>query len=133
MTLDPLTGFVVVLAGTDAATGSALLRCGTLLATVSDDKAVIAELEQVAAAEPTNVLLAFRADPRELSTWQRVSAHIEQRVGPVDAVVCTPETAEPVHATFDADMQRRGHGAVLVLTAGQDVVSLLRRQLHRTP
>ena len=51
----------------------------------------------------------------------------------IDAVVCTPETADPVHATFDADMQRRGHGAVLVVSAGQDVVSLLRQQLHRTP
>jgi NAD(P)-dependent dehydrogenase (short-subunit alcohol dehydrogenase family) len=132
VTLDPLAGYVVVLAGTDAEAGRALLRCGALLAVVSADRTVVAELEETAATEPTSMLLAFHADPSDVATWERLSAHIEQRVGPVDAVLCTAETAGAVHTTFDDDMRRRGHGAVITLTVGDDPVSLLREQLHRT-
>lgn len=133
MTLDPLAGHVVVLAGAAAAAGTALMSQGVLLAVVTRDRAVIDELEQTAALHPTAVLLSYRADPGDPAVWERIAAHIEQRVGPVDAVLCAAETTEVVEAIFGADMRRRGHGAVLPLSPGADPVELLRRRLHRMP
>lgn len=133
MTLDPLAGHVVVLAGSAAAAGPALMSRGVLLAVVTDDREAIDELEQAAALHPTSVLLSYRADPGDPAVWGRVVAHIEQRVGPVDAVLCAAETTQVVEAAFGADLRRRGHGAVLPLSAGSDPVEQLRRHLHRMP
>ena len=132
MTLDPLAGHVIVLAGVDSAAGAALLECGALLALVTTDRAAIDELEHVAAEQPTAVLLAYHAEPGDPSTWMRVAQHIEQRVGPVDAVLCTPAALDATTATFAEDMRRRGHGAIVPITPGQDPVSLLRTHLKRT-
>jgi NADP-dependent 3-hydroxy acid dehydrogenase YdfG len=132
VTLDPLAGHVVVLAGVDAGVGTALLERGALLAVVTTDRAVIDELEAAAAAHPATVLLAYNADPGDPATWARLAPHIEQRVGPVDAALCTPAALDATTATFADDMRRRGHGAVVVLNPGQDPVATLRSQLHHT-
>jgi len=133
VTLDPLAGHVVVLAGTDAAVGAALLGCGALLALVTTDRDAIDQLEHVAGQQPAAVLLAYHADPGDPSTWARLAQHIEQRVGPVDAVLCTPEAIDATTATFAEDMHRRGHGAIVPISPGQDPVSLLRTHLKHTP
>lgn len=133
MTLDPLSGHVVVLAGSAAGAGAALMAVGALLAVVTDDRELVEALELTAAGHPTTVLLSYCTDPTDPAVWQRVAAHIEQRVGPIDAVLCAPETTEVVEATFSADMGRRGHGVILPLTPEEDPVAQLRRHLHRTP
>lgn len=130
--LDPLVGHVVVLAGVDAAAGVILLDCGAQLAVVTPDRATIVDLERAAAEISGAVLLAYQADPNDTATWARLAPHIEQRVGPVDAVLCAPGAVEATTATFAEDMQRRGHGAIIALTPGQDPVALLRTHLTRT-
>ena len=131
MTLDPLAGHVVVLAGGPAEHGAALLRRGVLLAVVTGDTAAIARLEAVAAEVPTAMLLAYRADPADAATWQRLAPHIEQRVGPVDAVVCEPAALDVVQPVFAEDLRRRGHGDVVTLTPEADLLSTVERLLHR--
>lgn len=133
MTLDPLAGHVVVLAGTEAAVGLELMSRGVLLAVVSEERSVLDELEQAAATQPTAVLLSYRADPCDRAVWERIAAHIEQRVGPVDAVLCVERAAEVVEGVFAEDMRRRGHGAVVPLSPAEDPVEALRRLLRRTP
>ena len=133
MTLDPLTGHVVVLAGAAAVAGVSLMERGALLAVVTDDRALVDALEQAAAQHPTSMLLSYCTDPTDAGVWARVAAHIEQRVGPIDAVLCAPDTVDVVEATFAADMRRRGHGAVIPFTAGSDPVDLLRQHLRHTP
>ena len=133
MTLDPLAGHVVVLAGTEAATGIDLMSRGALLAAVSDAPDVIDELERAALDHPTTVLLSYRADPSDPAVWQRIAPHIEQRVGPVDAVLCAESSLEAAKATFATDMRRRGHGVILAISSGQDVVADLPHLLRRTP
>jgi len=130
--LDPLAGHVVVLAGVDSAAGVALLECGVQVAVVTTDRAAIDDLERAAAERPGAMLLAYQAEPDDTATWARLAAHIEQRVGPVDAVLCAPGAVDATTATFAADMRRRGHGAIIALTPGQDPVAALRTQLTRT-
>jgi hypothetical protein len=133
VTLDPLTGHVVVLAGAAALAGASLMERGVLLAVVTDDRDLVDALERAAALHPTSMLLSYCTDPTDAAVWARVAAHIEQRVGPIDAVLCAPDTFEVVEATFAADMRRRGHGAVVCFTAEVDPVDLLREHLHGTP
>ena len=132
MTLDPLAGHVVVLAGSAAVAGADLMSAGALVAVVTEDRAVIADLEQKAALHPTTMLLSYCADPADASVWERVAAHIEQRVGPVDAVLCPPEISAVLEATFASDMGRRGHGAIVSLSPETEPVEHLRRHLRRT-
>jgi len=130
VTLDPLAGYVVVLAGDAAVQGAELLRRGVLLAVVTTDPAAVRALELVAADSPTAMLLAYRADPGDPATWERLAPHIEQRVGPVDAVVCDRPALDVVRSTFEADLRRRGHGDVVPLTDEADLVSTVDRLLH---
>jgi NAD(P)-dependent dehydrogenase (short-subunit alcohol dehydrogenase family) len=133
VTLDPLAGHVVVLAGSAARAGIELMSRGVLLAAVTDDRDVVDELERTAAEHPETMLLSYCTDPTDPAVWQRVAAHIEQRVGPVDAVLCAADDADLLEATFGDDLRRRGHGAVIVLSAGMDPAAALHRHLRRTP
>src|SRR3954468_18433917 len=118
--LDPLAGHVVVLAGLDAAAGVALLERGVEGAVATTQRATIDDLERAAAERPGAMLLAYQAEPDDAATWARLAPHIEQRVGPVDAVLCSPSAVDATTATFAADMRRRGHGAIIALIPGQD-------------
>jgi DNA-binding NarL/FixJ family response regulator len=63
-----------------------------------------------------------------VTTLQRIAAHVEQRIGPIDVVVCDLATADAVDEVFAPDLRRRGHGEVVVVTTADeadDVVSLL--------
>jgi hypothetical protein len=133
VTLDPLTGLVVVVAGEVASGAIALLTRGALLAVVTTDGAVVDGLERAAVDLPTGRVLAYRADPAATTTWERVAPHIEQRVGPVDAVVCDPSLLAVVTATFASDLRRRGHGAVGAVSRPEDLPAAVDRLLRRTP
>ena len=144
MTLDPLAGHVVVLAGPRGgtspetralavSTGMALLSCGMLVAAVTDDAVAIDELTHDATAEGLQPPVSWRADPADAATWARLYPHIEQRLGPVDAVVADPAAHDLVESVFRPDMLRRGHGAIVALSLVDPPVEAIRRQLHRTP
>jgi hypothetical protein len=142
VTPDPLSGHVVVLAGpgrgADAdtrrlaiAAGTQLLARGALVAAVTTDAGVIDELERIAAAHGLDPPVAWRADPGDPTAWERLYPHIEQRLGPVDAVVVDPTALDLVETVFRADMQRRGHGAIVALSPTADPLEAIGRQLHR--
>ena len=150
VTLDPLAGHVVVLAGPAAtradepdvegvtsslaaSTGAHLLSLGLLVAVVTTDDSVIADLERNAEHLGVDPPTSWRADPADPATWERVCQHIEQRVGPVDAVVADPVVLDLVEDVFRSDMRRRGHGAIVPLSPAQDPIEALRRQLRRKP
>ena len=148
VTLDPLAGHVVVLAGPAAtrtdepdedrvtrslaiSTGAHLLSLGLLVAVVTTDASVITDLERNAEQYGVEPPTSWRTDPADPATWERVCQHIEQRVGPVDAVVADPLVLDLVEDVFRADMRRRGHGAIVALSPAENPVAALRRQLRR--
>ena len=144
MTLDPLAGLVVVLAGPTAdadpdtrslavAAAAALLGSGVLLAAVTTDGQVIDELSRRAETYGGEAPVSWRADPADPATWRRLYPHIEQRLGPVDAVLTDPIARELVETVFRSDMHRRGHGAIVALSGPADPVAAIREQLNRTP
>jgi hypothetical protein len=144
VTHDPLTGYVVVLAAPAGAadadvdvrslavpTAVELMRCGVRLAVVSMDGVACHDIDRNAALQSVDPPIAWRADPADPSTWERLAPHIEQRVGPVDAVVVDPAALDAVQAAFAGDMSRRGHGAIVVLIPAENPLEVLRRELHR--
>ena len=121
MTTQPLLGRVVVVAGEEvglAAAADAAFRAGAQVAVVSTTLA------------STACTVRFRADPTDDSVWERVAMHVEQHLGPVDGVV-TDGVAQPVVSrVFGPDLDRRGHGDIVVVAGDPvDVVS----RLARTP
>jgi len=147
VTLDPLAGMVVVLAapvGEDAAgdvtvrslvPGAArdLLSRGAVLAVVTRDRLVRDEVERNATLHEVDPPVAWSADPLDPETWARLYPHIEQRLGPVDAVLADPAAIDIVEEVFRPDMKRRGHGAIVGLSGPADPVDQLRRHLQRRP
>jgi hypothetical protein len=70
----------------------------------------------------------FRADPTDPQVWERVAPHVEQRLGPVDAVVVDGSADAVVRSVFLTDLRRRGHGDVLLAGAeasADDLLSLV--------
>jgi hypothetical protein len=143
VTLDPLAGMVVVLAapagGDETANGylavpvgATLLAAGALLAAVTTHTHVIDGLSRNAELHGVDAPVSWRADPLDPATWERLYPHIEQRLGPVDAVLADPSALDIIEAVFRPDMLRRGHGAIVGLSGPTDPVEQLRRQLHRT-
>jgi NAD(P)-dependent dehydrogenase (short-subunit alcohol dehydrogenase family) len=119
-----LSGRVVVVAG-----GLAPLPAVAALA--AQDGAFVALITTVECACPDEVL-HFQADANADEVWERIAPHIEQRLGPVDAVVTDALTADSVRAVFSPDFRRRGHGTVLVVGAEDDPRQIVNR-LTRTP
>jgi len=111
-----LTGRVVVVAGADD-------RLPVLVTRLAAEGALVAF---VAPTRADDAHAAFRADPADPRTWERVAPHVEQRLGPVDAVVADATCGAVVTTVFLPDMRRRGHGGVHVLASGEDVEEMLR-------
>ena len=111
-----LVGRVVVVAGTDE-------RLPTVVSTLAAAGAFVAS---VAPTRSDTAQADFRADPADPAVWERVAPHIEQRLGPVDAVVVDRQCAAVVRDVFLPDLRRRGHGGVHVVTADQDVAAIVR-------
>jgi len=116
--VDSLAGRVVVVAGTEAILGpiaAALQSAGASVAFVAS--------AQIAR---TDVTVHFRTDPSDTEVWDRVSMHVEQHLGPVDAVVTDASVAGAVRAAFAADLLRRGHGGVVVVEPDADVADVVK-------
>jgi hypothetical protein len=110
--MDSLSGRVVVVAGSDGALGpvaAAIQRAGAAVALVAP-----AEVAR------TDVTVHIRADPRDEDVWERVTMHVEQHLGPVDAAVADESSAPSVSRALAADLRRRGHGDIVVVQPGDE-------------
>jgi siroheme synthase (precorrin-2 oxidase/ferrochelatase) len=114
-----LAGRVVIVAGR----GDVFSAVARLLAA---DNALVAMVTTDAAVP--EVAAHFRADPADPDVWERMVPHVEQRLGPIDAVV-TDNTGQAVaDRLVGPDLHRRGHGAVVVVqpeTDPDEVVGML--------
>jgi hypothetical protein len=112
-----LAGRVFIVAGrgeTIAAVVRLLVSRDALVALVTTD----ADVPEVAAH--------FRADAADPDVWARVVPHVEQRLGPIDAVV-TDESGAPIaERLVGPDLRRRGHGAVVAVTQASDADGVVR-------
>jgi hypothetical protein len=116
-----LTGRVVVVAGAEA-------TVGPIAAALHDAGAMVA-LVAAAAVARTDVTVHVRTDPCEDGVWDRVVMHVEQHLGPVDAVVTDSSAAVHVRRAFAADLGRRGHGDVVVVGPHDDANDVVRKVL----
>ena len=128
----PLSGHVVVVAAhTGAARAAvALTEAGAAVAVISDEPDAVRIVEENVAG--SNPLLAFRADPTDPEVWARVVPHLEQRLGPIDAVAADRESHDAVPTTLLDDLRRRGHGGVVAIEE-VEVVSAVIQAIRRTP
>jgi len=118
-----LAGRVFIVAGR----GETFTDVARLL--VADDAHVAIVTTDAAVPE---VAAHFRADPADPDVWSRMVPHVEQRLGPIDAVV-TDESGGPIaERLVGPDLQRRGHGAVLVAGPDADPDEIVKR-LTGTP
>lgn len=118
-----LLGCVIVVVGGEPSLRVLLgeaAAAGALVASVSRERT------------PSAPGLDFRADPSDFVALQRIAAHVEQRLGPIDAVVCDHAAHPAVLEVFGPDLNRRGHGQVVVVEATDDVAEVLSR-LSRRP
>lgn len=118
MVASELSGRVLVVAGDDRlllSVAGAAAASGALVALVAPSRPAL------------DVALCFRADPADADAWSRIAPHVEQRLGPVDAVVTDARSATACEDVFGADLRRRGHGAVVVVATGDDEAAVLRR------
>ena len=117
--MDELTGRVVVVAGEATDVGpvaAALQSAGAQVALVA-----------VATRARTDVTVHVRADPADPTVWDRVTMHVEQHLGPVDAAVADPRTAARARDALAADLRRRGHGDIVVVQPGDEPADVVRR------
>jgi len=120
-----LTGWVLVVAGEDAALGDvsrAAMAAGAAVGVVSTD---------LADAVPATV--RFRADPRDPDAWWRIAMHIEQHLGPIDGVATDVATEATVREVFDVDLRRRNRAPVVVVNAPDDADTVLTALTSRPP
>jgi hypothetical protein len=78
------------------------------------DGAMVAYVSKTVDRELTASLI-FRADPGDPSVWPRIRMHIEQQLGPVDAVIVDEAAADVLLPFFQSDLSRRGHGGVVIV------------------
>ena len=91
----------------------------------------------VALVHPTSrcdtAAASVRADPTDVAVWDRVLPHVEQRLGPIDAVVTDEAAAATVGAVAVPELRRRGRGDAVVLGPGETAGELLNRLRDRPP
>jgi hypothetical protein len=119
VTSQPLLGRVVVIAGRDP-------QLGPVAEAAARDGALVAVVGSTLPADPS-VAVRFATDPADPAVWERVAMHVEQHLGPVDDVVTDAAAAAVVRAVFEPDLRRRGHGAVHVIAASDDVDAVVTR------
>jgi hypothetical protein len=114
--LSPFTGRVFVVAGSTA-----------LLGAVADALTAADALVAVVGHVPltSDVAAHFHATPTEVEVWTRVVPHVEQRLGPIDGVVCDRLAQLLGERLIGPDLRRRGHGSVVVVE-DDDVDDVLR-------
>ena len=117
MTTGPFAGRVFIVAG-DAAV------LGALAEALVGDSALVAVVSQIHLMPAAAA--SFRADHRDPDVWDRMVPHVEQRLGPIDAVITDEGGLEVAERLLGPDLRRRGHGAVVVVDADSDVADVLR-------
>ena len=118
MTTTALLGRVVVVAGTAGVLpdiADALVDAGAFVAFAAPGR------------DAATAHAGFRVDPADPSVWPRIAPHVEQRLGPVDAVVCDGGCYDVIRPVFEPDLRRRGHGAVICIDADDDVSTIVSR------
>ena len=116
MTSSPFAGHVFVVAGSAplfGAVADALTSAGAAVALVG---------RTVTMGEPA---AHFRADPDDAKVWARVIPHVEQRLGPIDAVVTDERGRLIAEELVVPDLVRRGHGAVVTIDSTADIDAVL--------
>jgi hypothetical protein len=114
-----LAGRVVVVAGADAVVGpiaAGLQQAGATVALVA-----------AADAARSDVTVHIRTDPSYGPAWERITMHVEQHLGPVDAAVADESAAAAVTVALGADLVRRGHGGIVVVQPGDDPDAVVRK------
>jgi hypothetical protein len=117
VTTGAFAGRVFIVAGTAevfVALAEALVGDSALVAVVSTGDSIPA-----AAA-------SFRADHEDADVWQRMVPHVEQRLGPIDAVITDDAGREVADRLLGPDFRRRGHGDVVVVGTDSEVANVLR-------
>lgn len=112
-----LAGRVFIVAGRGAvfeAVAQALVAGDAAVALVTTDAPV------------ARVAAHFRADHADPGVWERVVPHVEQRLGPIDAVVTDESGRASAERLVGPDLLRRGHGAVVVVEDGSDAETVVR-------
>jgi NAD(P)-dependent dehydrogenase (short-subunit alcohol dehydrogenase family) len=112
-----LVGKVVVVTGESTVLFEVtvmLVANGAMPAVVAPDRSIVDEATSVADASGRAVL-GMTVDPSQPATWDRIAAHIEQRLGPIDVVVVIgPEpTRRVVVDALLPDMAARGRGVIV--------------------
>jgi NADP-dependent 3-hydroxy acid dehydrogenase YdfG len=112
-----LAGKVAVVAGESSVLFEVtvmLVANGALPAVVAPDRSIVDEA--VAVADTAGrAALGMTADPSQPATWERITAHIEQRLGPIDVVVviAPASTRQVVVDALVPDMATRGRGVIV--------------------
>jgi hypothetical protein len=98
----------------DVVAALAANRC--LIAIVSADRELVVAATEAAEAHDVPVF-GMTTDPADPATWERITQHIEQRLGPIDIAVAAGSTAvhEALRGALVHDMAARGHGVLIAL------------------
>ena len=111
-----LLGRVIVVAGEQSFLAVVATKAAEAGASVAVVSRTLPELE---------VAVRFRADPHDPDSWERIAMHIEQHLGPVDGAAADDAAYDVVSAMFVPDLTRRGHGAVVCVSIGDDPEDVL--------
>jgi hypothetical protein len=118
-----LTGKTAVIgAGASVSLGQIVrgfLRNGVQLAVVCADRAAVDAATSLADASAI-AGYGITGDPDDPALWERVIPHVEQRLGPIDIVVCAATRTDALPGVVAADMLARRRG-VLCATDGSTV------------
>jgi hypothetical protein len=89
-----------------------------LIAVVSRDRDVVRQSVEIAESLAA-VVNGFTVDPADPSVWQRIAPHIEQRLGPIDIVICggAADVRTTVASALVPDMKARHRGVLIEIGA----------------
>jgi NAD(P)-dependent dehydrogenase (short-subunit alcohol dehydrogenase family) len=91
----------------------ALAANGAMVGVIAPSHEITQRIRDMAHA--SDRVLAFTADPGAAEVWQRVTPHIEQRLGPIDVViaVATERSRRIIVDALLPDLAARRHGVVV--------------------
>jgi NAD(P)-dependent dehydrogenase (short-subunit alcohol dehydrogenase family) len=121
-----LAGKTMIVAGESSdllETVRALASNSALLAIVAPSREIVQASTAIAETYGATVF-GMTVDPSSPAVWERITQHIEQRLGPIDVVVAiaAAPTRRVIADALLPDMTARGHG--VLIEAGATVQSL---------